>query len=291
MGPIAKKLAAALRKHKNQKVVDLAAFTVGKSQAGESAKTIATPKELSSLHPAHALYVYAQNIVSFLSEQITQLREMHRFAKVLGPAEETYMPGGPPMSPLTGSYFTCWAFFDACVGAAEETIGSCILDVGRILNLDDELLRIISLMQASRMGLFVRVGVDGENIVLRELLTDREVEAVNPTGYVGSEEEILLVRVLPPADPKSQEHVIFTTPYAIVRPGIAEWVEYLMRTTEKMGGRGDLGAYEKLMKYGPERNYWNEYIFEAYLNHSTDSIFLAGLPDVEGSRPHARKNW
>lgn len=30
-------------------------------------------------------------------------------------AEEHYLPSGPPMSPLTPSFFTCWAFFDACV--------------------------------------------------------------------------------------------------------------------------------------------------------------------------------
>ena len=35
------------------------------------------------------------------------------------------------MSPLTGSYFTSWACFDACVGAANETIGTCIIAVGQ----------------------------------------------------------------------------------------------------------------------------------------------------------------
>ena len=44
------------------------------------------------------------------------------------------------------------------------------------------------------------------------------------------------------------------------------------------------------MKYGPERNYWNEYIFQAYVNHRTEVVFIAGLPDIEESRPHSRVN-
>ena len=44
------------------------------------------------------------------------------------------------------------------------------------------------------------------------------------------------------------------------------------------------------MKYGPTRSYWNEFVFEAYVNHQTEVIYLAGLPDVAESRPHSRVN-
>lgn len=53
---------------------------------------------------------------------------------------------------------------------------------------------------------------------------------------------------------------------------------------------GATQGYELLMKYGPERNYWNEYVFEAYVNHRAEVIFLCGLPDVEESRPRSRVN-
>jgi hypothetical protein len=29
---------------------------------------------------------------------------------------------------------------------------------------------------------------------------------------------------------------------------------------------------------------WNDFIFEAYVNHQTDAIYLAGLPDIPESR-------
>jgi len=45
------------------------------------------------------------------------------------------------------------------------------------------------------------------------------------------------------------------------------------------------------MKYGPERSYWPEDVFEAYVNHTPEVIYLTGLPDVEESRPHSRVNW
>lgn len=47
-------------------------------------------------------------------------------------------------------------------------------------------------------------------------------------------------------------------------------------------------SYQELMKYGFEKNYWNEYIFLAYRNHRDDMIILEGLPDTQSSMPHAK---
>ena len=41
------------------------------------------------------------------------------------------------------------------------------------------------------------------------------------------------------------------------------------------------------MKYGPEIHYWNEFVFKAYHHHQQDAVFLAGIPDVKASLPHA----
>ena len=51
-----------------------------------------------------------------------------------------------------------------------------------------------------------------------------------------------------------------------------------------------IAAYEHHMKFGPSRDYWTEFVFEAYVNHRSDVIFLKGLPDVPKSRPHSRVN-
>jgi hypothetical protein len=43
---------------------------------------------------------------------------------------------------------------------------------------------------------------------------------------------------------------------------------------------------ENLMKQGLSHNYWNETIFQAYVNHNANVIYLQGLPEVSSSRPH-----
>jgi hypothetical protein len=85
-----------------------------------------------------------------MSEQLTALKEMAPLVDIISRAEELYAPSAPPMSPLTTSYFTCWAFFDACAGPANETIGTAILEVGAAFGMHPELLRVMGLMQDSR---------------------------------------------------------------------------------------------------------------------------------------------
>ena len=41
------------------------------------------------------------------------------------------------------------------------------------------------------------------------------------------------------------------------------------------------------MKYGPDPNHWNEYIFCAYSGQKDEAIFLTGIPDIRESLPHA----
>jgi hypothetical protein len=43
-----------------------------------------------------------------------------------------------------------------------------------------------------------------------------------------------------------------------------------------------------LMKYGLNKNYWTEYIFLSYRNHSENMILLEGFPDILSSMPHAK---
>jgi len=287
---IADKLVKKMNRYVRGKVVDLKAVMTGMKNAEDLQKTVATREELADFHPAHAVYVYAQNQVSVMSEQLMALKEMDRFVKLLGKAEDEYMPSGPPMSPLTTSFFTCWAFFDACVGLAEETIGTTTMAVGSAFGMHDELVRVIGLMQDSRMGVFVHEGIDKDTIVLRELVTDRVCRAICPSGYRGQKGELWYIRVLPPPVPGLEEHVVFTTPYLLIKPSEHEWQAYFRRTLPNAPSVERIAKYEHHMKFGPARDYWSEFVFEAYVNHRSDVIFLAGLPDVAESRPHSRVN-
>ena len=288
--PIADRLVSNMKKPVHGKIIGLKSVIVGRDHAEELQETVATQEELADLHPSHAVYVYAQNQVSVMSEQLTALKEMAQFAKLISKAEDEYMPSGPPMSPLTASFFTCWAFFDACVGQAEETIGSTTMAVGAAFGMHEELVRVIGLMQASRVGVYVHEGTERDAIMLREFVTGTVCRAVVPSGYRGRKGELWYVRVLPPPLHGVMEHVVFTTPYLLVHPGEREWQAYFRRTLPDAPLQDRIARYERHMKFGPTRDYWTEFVFEAYVNHRMDVIFLAGLPDVPESRPHSRVN-
>jgi hypothetical protein len=209
---------------------------------------------------------------------------MAPFVDIISRAEELYAPSAPLMSPLTTSYFTCWVFFDACAGPANETIGTTILEVGAVFGMHPELMRVMRLMQDSRMGFYIHRGTEGNVSVLEDLVTAVVYRAIVPAGYKGQKNENWYIRLLPPPLPGTQEHVVFTTPYIVVHPDFGDWLAYFRRTFPTTAGFDD---YERHMKYGPTREYWNDYVFEAYVNHQTDAIYLAGLPDIPESRPHS----
>jgi hypothetical protein len=283
--PIAEKIVAKMKQSTRRKVVNIGNAIRGRAMAEELQKTIASREDLAKLHPSHAAYVYVQNQVSVMSQQLTALKEMTQFAEMISKAEDLYMPSAPPMSPLTTSYFTCWAFFDACVGRANETIGTTILEVGAVFGMNPNLLRLIRLMQDSRMGFYIHRDREGDVSILEDLVTGTAYRAIVPAGYKGRENENWYVRLLPPPFPGGMEHVVFTTPYVVLYPDFADWLAYIRRALPETATVAD---YERHMKYGPTREYWSEYVFEAYVNHQADAIFLAGLPDIAESRPHSR---
>ncbi len=84
--------------------------------------------------------------------------------------------------------------------------------------------------------------------------------------------------------------MVVTTPYLLLSPNVEAWTEYLTRTLPKTQRKDHGDAYRYLMKFGLQPNYWPEYVFERYVNHRPDVIFLRGLLDVPESRPHSRVN-
>jgi len=74
--PIGKKIVAKMKRHRRGKVIDIKDWIDGRTTAEELHKEIVAQKELASLDPAFAAYVYPQIQVSVMSEQLTALKEM-----------------------------------------------------------------------------------------------------------------------------------------------------------------------------------------------------------------------
>jgi len=290
MGIISRKLASRLRKTKRQ---------LGDLRRQVAADCAQVPKGVKNVEdlvrsghdPLHAAYVAAQNVASFFAEAVSQFPEFGPYCRIVGRAQEEYMPSGPPMSPLTRSYFTTWAFFDVRFGPDGETMGTCVLDVADLLEMDPFMVETIRRFQDSRMGIYEHRGNEGGRCRLRELVTDDEFICHSTSGYRGVPGELWYARICPPLLDLVDYHVVVTTPYILVRTTKADWTAYLKKSL--LGSTDTRKALHELLKFGKKSRSrkphasWSEFIFTAYHHHQTDAVFLTGLPDVIGSLPHA----
>ena len=287
MGQISDKLIKRLGK--NRKLADELRRESGSIQAAlDALNNGATPRPSHgvALDPLHAVFVAVQNVTSVFAERVSRFPEFKPYYQSAAKADDEYMPGGPPMSPLTGSYFTTWAFFDLQFGPDYETIGTCLLDVAEPLGLGPEVTEAVRLMSETRMGVYEQAGVKGGRCLLRELITDDKFECYVPAGYPGKAGELWFVRLCPPVGP-AEYHVAFTTPYILTGFGKADWTAYLSKSLIGLTAPEKRRRLHEFLKYGREPGFWNEFVFRAYHHHRADAIFLTGLPDVPGSLPHA----
>ena len=186
-------------------------------------KTVVTQKELADLHPAHAVYVYAQNQVSVMSEQLTALKEMARFAKLISKAEDEYLPSGPPMSPLTAILLSPAghsSMLASGIGRGNHRHHRPWPWVPPSASYD-ELVRVIGLMQAIENG---RLHARGQT----ERDTDSAPRVRDQQGMpgplfrrdtAGIGENCGTRACSRHRLPGVMEHVVFTTPYLLVHRG------------------------------------------------------------------------
>ncbi len=288
MGYVSKKLAARFKR---------ASKTVSEIRQEAKRLRVKIPKDVKTAQqhveggsdPLFAVYAVVQNLTSVFSEGVSPFKEFKEFYDTIAAAEDEYLPSGPPMSPLTGSYFTTWAFFDVRFGPDSETVGNCMIDLSGVLDMAPCMVEALRQFQVSRMGIYEHVGAKGGKVHLRELLTDDQFTCHVSAGYAGKKGELWYVRLCPPVGDLFDYHVTVTTPYVLLGTSKTDWVAYLNRTLLSMSVTDQRQGLYNLLKYGPSLHYWNEFVFQAYHHHQTEAIFLAGLPDVQGSRPHAPK--
>ncbi len=294
MGSVADKIARKVALQARSKVIDLSEFREGRAIAREAGIDGSRFKELveAGRDPAFAFHVQGLALVSLFAEAISAMPEAKGYVKALAKAEDEYVPDGPPISPLTASYFNMWAFFDLQFGVSRETMGTCILRVVETAGLPAWIDGIVRPMQESRMGFYLHMGLDGATVLLKDIVTRQVLRCHSATGYLGESGQLWYVRLLPPPPVLNiGHHVVLTTPYVVLDGTERRFLDCIDREVARMaaaGGRRKAADAEALLKFGPTANYWNEYIFLAYVNHQPDVIFLAGVPDILESLPQAR---
>jgi hypothetical protein len=288
MGFVSDQLRNMLEKAKNEKVIDIEVLRRAQEQAKRDREDIeARRKKTAGIHPFHAVYVSAQDLVMIFMEHMTGLSPLKAYAARVMRSQDDYQPGYPPMSPVTLSFFNLWAFFDVRFGPEDETIGTCFLDLAPFLGFDEGTMELAHALADTRMGLFVHEGADDTGAVrLREIYTQQRRLCHSASGYPGKEGEIWFVRLAPPPFGLGDLHTALTTPYVMRGVSEKDWEGYFERVLPRLKIDPPVSAHGELMKYGLTPDYWNEYVFQAYSGHLDTAVFLAGLPDRPESLPH-----
>ena len=278
-----KEFAAALRR----KIVPRTALQRGEQKAAE----IETVADLiaGGRHPFHAVYSNVANLLNLFVEELVDLPFLNRAHAFLLKAQDLYSPGYPPMSPITVSYYVHWTLFDVPFGADRETLGDCFLGVSDLLGLDPVQVEAGEKLCHSRLGLYRIVSATDGTFRLREMITDREFDTIIPTGFNTEAGRLALIRVLPPLHGMPSPHIAVTTPYVVVGTPEADWLEYFVRQQVLAGSPGAEDRLHRHMKHSQDDWYWTEFFFYGYVNHRSDAIFVAGVPDRPETQPHHPK--
>lgn len=286
MGNLSKRLHQRLAKHSGNLPTEVPPRRPDGRLPGNAKDMETLIKE--GLDPVHAAYAYIQQITARFAEGVSQFPEMKEWSHVIEKLEEEYMPLGPPMSPLTHSYFTTWFLYDFRLGGKGDTLAECQIEANDIVWMNPDQLDALKKQAASRMGVYEHIGMDGPYVRLRELITGEEFACHVPSGYQGRKGELWYVRLLPPLMPElATFHIAFTTPYILIHTKAADWRDYLKRSLVLCPAKDERESLHRLMKYGPDQNYWHEFVFKAYHHHQHDAVFLAGIPDLKDTLPHA----
>ncbi len=283
MGKMVKSLRREFQAALRQKVVSFSALveTMGRDDASGGYDELVR----RGSDPLHAVYATTINLVSTFLETSQELAPLQPAVEFIAKMQDLYVPGFPPMSPITSSFFTTWTQFDVRFGRDRETVADCLAGLSDILHIGETQQKALEHLRRSRLGIYQVIGRIEGRYHVRELVTGREVEALIPSGFNGNTGEILLVRLLPPLAGETPYHVAVTTPYVLQGLTLQQWLEYFARHQIVPAAVGLDERLRRHMKAAPAPDYWAEYIFWGYLNYRADAVFLTGFPDRPETQP------
>jgi hypothetical protein len=292
---IARDLVATMRRSLRPGVARLRDFVQGRPSARKQWAEVKSIKSLVATghDPLHAAYVHAQNYLSVFGELACRLPEFETYRAAVAGAEETYVPGWPPMSPVSGSFFASWALLDLPCGEASTTICCFALELGQSLGMSNDLALTLEVMGESAMGIYEHLGERDGVVGLRDILDGQSYPCIVPSNYVGRPGELWYVRLLPPLNASINYGVAVTSPYVLLDTTEAGWLAFFDRQERNAVQAGAVDdpvmRRRAILKQGPEPNYWNEYVFLAYHDAQDGAIALCGIPDIPASLPHAER--
>ncbi|MDA0282743.1 MAG: SEC-C metal-binding domain-containing protein [Planctomycetota bacterium] len=243
--------------------------------------------------PQFILYSTLQTQLLMMATMLEQSGIVDEYHEIFESALDTYMPGFPPMSPVTDSFFHSWALCDLTFGDGRDNIGRIAAEMMAEMGMPTELRELCGKLLNSRMGIYETIDIDTDVIFVRELVTGRELLVDAPTGYFGEEGELRFVRLGPPAIPDAEYFTELTTPYVLEGRSANDWTRYLKSVMPDSVVSGD-GTPSTLVEdrlaavFKDDRGVmpWMEFVFQGYRGYEEDVIFLTGIPNEPASLPH-----
>jgi len=283
---ITKKLLKNIKKTKSRKIFEINDLKKIKEIKSEVSKIYKKLNDDHEYDPVHKIYILVQNLISIFAEDVSGYPDFDEFAEIIEQTEEEYMPQGPPMSPLTMSYYNFWALFDLKFGDENISVGEIFLEISQTFNLDPDIISAVDNYNKSRLGLYIQSGHEDSKIILKELCSNKVYKCICPAGYLGEKEDIWLTRLVPNIYDIEDYSINVITPYIIYGYSEKDWLEFLKRNIDEKNNL----ALNDFFKYGLDKYYWHNYIMDAYSNFKRSHILLTGIPDIKGTKPHELVN-
>ncbi len=289
-GPIARKIIKFMKMHEKSKIINLQAVKDAKLTAEEYQKSVLSIEQLQKHDPLTAIYINSQNHLSVLVEMFSEFPSLKNLIRRNIQADDKYMPSYPPMSPVTNSHFFCWSVFDLMTGGAKkESFCTVVIDYCKSINFDPFQIEIYEIFQQSYAGIYIQEGFDDTFVYLREIVTNKKITTKVASLYTGNTGDIWYARVLPPLFGLYDYSVVFGTPYILNNQMSTnterEWLDYFNRQLSIDNNINSEKSYQEFMKFGKNDDFWMEYITQAYLGFTSESISLGGIPDIPASLP------
>jgi hypothetical protein len=266
MKKIAAKIAQGFLKHQSNNVVDFSTYKNVQGQIAQDFGKLVNSKKLieKGKDIQYAIYMEAQNVLSLLVEQISALPELDKLNKIVAKAEKEYMPGWPPMSPISNTYFSTWLIFDVKAGFDKESYFSCIRDLNSVVKLDPNLIYLWTLMDQSRLGIYKVMHAIDDKVMVEELFTKKQYLVYSPNKHPVSPGELWLTRLFPKIHESLNYQLVFTSNYVLMEDE-KHWIEFLNRNVMGIRGSDDVEKnYETFMRKGLNQHYWMEFMMQGY---------------------------
>jgi hypothetical protein len=279
-----------IREFKNtkriNKIIDFSEAKRAKEELSKFNSGLSKIDRNNDMDISHKVYVQIQNMLSYFSEEVSVFNEFTEYYDALEELDFEFMPSYPPMSPITNSYFSYFCLCDLRFGKHEETICTIFRDIGKEYDYEELFIKSLDNLIQSSMRFYLNTKVEDGLVELKDILTGEKEICVSTSKYLGKTNEIWFVRLVPNLDDRYNYKIVLNTPYIILRQNEEDWIKYFERQGIK---KGDLDIDRKIlknMKYNVNMKYWLNYIMDGYVNYESNCIFLTGIPDIKGSKPH-----